>query len=138
MNQPKTLRSTVHTELAGGQPQTADIEITNKELDNAVDAAALNLLVRDELAAGGCRCFGAGGPQMIAPGASSAPDEVNEAFTSLLDEGYRFARHAREIKWKDEGTYWIQWTLMKPGTAVLWAYDPEAQKAVEVLRVREK
>jgi hypothetical protein len=60
------------------------------------------------------------------------------AFASLLEQGYRFARPARQIVWKDDGKYWIQWTLQKPGTAVLWAYDPDAKKVVEILQVRDK
>jgi len=74
----------------------------------------------------------------VGPGATNAPDEVNAAFAKLFNDGYRFARHAREIKWKDEDTFWIQWTLKQPGTAVLWAYEPSAKRAVEVLQVREK
>ena len=113
-----------------------DIKITNQALDNAVDAAELNLLIEDELYFSRvCRCSGAA-PHTIGPGASSAPDEVNKAFASLIDKGYRYARPARQIKWKDEGEFWIQWTLKNPGTAVLCAYDPDAQSAVEVLQVR--
>ena len=115
-----------------------DINITNQALDNAVDAAELNLLIEEELYFSRvCRCSG-GTPHTIGPGAVSAPDEVNEAFASLLKAGYRYARPARQIRWQEKGDYWIQWTLQKPGTAVLWAYDPDARAAVEVLRVREK
>jgi hypothetical protein len=112
------------------------IEVTNPELRSAVDIDALNLLVSEDLAFSGKKCCGVA--QQVGPGAQSAPDEVNVAFGNLLNDGYRFARHAREIKWKDEGTYWIQWTLKQPGVAVLWAYDPEAKKAVEILQVSEK
>ena len=34
--------------------------------------------------------------------------------------------------------YWIQWTHDEDEVAALWAHDPEANEAVEVLRVREK
>ncbi len=114
-----------------------DVDITNQNLNNAVDAAQLNLLVEKDLAGGvNCRCF-PGFANPIAPGSSSAPDEVNRAFGSLLERGYRFARHARQIAWKDEGNYWIQWALRDYKTAVLFAYDPESNAAVEVLRVKE-
>jgi predicted amidohydrolase YtcJ len=114
-----------------------DINITNKDLDNAIDAAELNLLVEDELWGGaGCRCF----PSDITvyPGAKSASEEVNESFATLSDKGYRFARPARTVFWKaDSSTYWIQWTV-KDETRVLWAYDPELKEVVEVLQVRAK
>ena len=64
--------------------------------------------------------------------------KTKEPFASLLKAGYRYARPARQIRWQEKGNYWIQWTLQKPGTAVLWAYDPDVREAVEVLRVREK
>ena len=118
--------------------EVIDVEITNQALDNAIDAAQLNLLLEDELYSGACRCLGASKPHLVGPGATSAPDEVNTAFASLLEKGYRYARPARQIEWKDEGKFWIQWTLQKPGTAVLWAYDPDTKEAVEVLQVRDK
>ena len=72
-------------------------------------------------------------------GAQAAPKEVNEAFASLAANGYHFVRPARKIYWKNTDTdYWIQWTHDKDEVAVLWAYDPEAKKPVEVLRIREK
>ena len=115
------------------------IEITNAELKNAVDAAKLNLLVQDELyGGGGCGCLAGARPHMVGPGSITAPGEVNDAFAALFKKGYRFARPARTVKWKEEGTYWIQWTLEQPGTAVLWAYDPVTKKAVEILQVRDK
>ena len=64
------------------------------------------------------------------------PDEVNVAFGELLKDGYRFARPARTVLWKDDATYWIQWTA-KADATVLWAYDPMAKKAVEILQVRD-
>lgn len=60
------------------------------------------------------------------------------AFAALMEQGYRYARHARKVNWKDEAEYWIQWTLKEPGVADRWAYDPQADKAVEMLQVREK
>ena len=112
------------------------VEVTNPDLQDAVDIAALNLLVSDELGYSMKKCCGVA--HQIGPGAGGAPDAANVAFGKLLEDGYRFARPAREIQWKDEGKFWIQWTLKQPGTAVLWAYDPIEQKAVEVLQVREK
>jgi predicted amidohydrolase YtcJ len=118
--------------------EVVDIEITNKDLDKAVDAAELNLLIEDDLHydANG-RCFHVDDVKTI-PGHSKAPTNVNEAFAALVDKGYEFVRPAREILWKkDNSKYWIQWTL-KDDTAVLWAYDPEVNETVEVLRVKEK
>ena len=113
------------------------IEITNPDLKNAVESAALNLLVEDELWGGeGCGCCAVAGP--VGPGARSAPGEVSAGFGNLFNQGYRFARPARTIKWKDDDTYWIQWTLKSDGIAVLWAFDPSAKKAVEILQVRDK
>jgi hypothetical protein len=112
------------------------IEIANPDLKNAVDSTALNLLVEDELSGGGgCGCCAAA--RQVGPGARSAPDEVNAAFGALLGDGYRFARPARTVLWKDDATYWIQWTV-KGDATVLWAYDPKERKAVEVLQVRDK
>ena len=69
-----------------------EIEITNKDLDNAIDAAELNYLIEDDIA-GGHRCFVY--DQEINPGAASATDEVNKAFASLAGKGYDFLRPAR-------------------------------------------
>jgi len=128
--------SRVDREQAEGQLDVVEVEITNKDLDNAVDAAELNLLVEIELYAGSCRCSG-GTPHIIGPGSASTPEEVTQAFGNLMNQGYRYARPGRQIEWKDEGEFWIQWTL-KGEDAVLWAYDPEVGKAVEILQVREK
>jgi predicted amidohydrolase YtcJ len=112
-----------------------DLEIANEILDNAVDAADLNLLIEDDFG-GGHYCFAI--DVEVDPGARSAPDKINKAFTSLSDKGYRFLRPARTVFWKaDNSTYWIQWTV-KDDVAVLWAYDPVTDKVVEALRVREK
>jgi hypothetical protein len=114
------------------------IEITNKDLQNAVDAAELNLLVEDEHWGGACTCFANARQAGIAPGARRAPEAVNKAFGSLLIRGYKFARPARTVYWKStDATYWIQWAL-KDDAAVLWAYDPVEKKAVNILRVRDK
>jgi predicted amidohydrolase YtcJ len=115
-----------------------EVEITNPNLRDAVDADDLNLLVEDDRCNGGCTCFSKLRQVGVPPGSVDAPAEVTLAFGNLLESGYRFARPARQVDWKDEGTYWIQWTLKRPGTAVLWAYDPEAKEAVEILQVREK
>ena len=79
------------------------------------------MLVADELAATSKRCCGL--TCQLGPIGSGAPDRVVQAFGGLLESGYRYARPAREILWKDEGNFWIQWTLKSDGTAVLWAYD---------------
>ncbi len=66
------------------------------------------------------------------------PEDAKAAFSGLPEQGYSFARPARAIHWEKDGqTYWILWTL-KDDAAVLWAYDPEAGKAVEILQVRDK
>jgi len=112
------------------------IEITNADLQNAVDAAELNLLVDDDLWGGGHSCFVY--DREIDPGARLASNVVNEAFASLSDQGYRFARPARTVYWKNtDSTYWIQWTI-KDDAAILWAYDPETSGVVEILQVRDK
>lgn len=112
------------------------LEIINADLQNAVDAAELSLLVEDELGGGGHSCFVL--DHTVDPGARSATDKVNSAFASLSDRGYQFARPAHTIYCKStDGTYWIQWTV-KDDAAVLWAYDPQTSAVVEVLRVREK
>ena len=111
------------------------IEITNADLQNAVTAADLNLLVEDELRDGSHSRFVL---DQVDPGAGSAPAEVNKAFASLSGRGYQFARPARTVYWKStDSTYWIQWTL-KDDAAVLWAYDPDSRDVVEVLKVRDK
>ena len=114
------------------------IDITNPDLKGAVAAADLELLVGDEHMSGGHSCFAINRKIGSTPGAFSAPDEVNQAFATLSGRDYRFVRPARKIHWKQNGEdYWIQWT-MKDDTAVLWAYDPETKKAIEVLQIRDK
>ena len=115
-----------------------DVEIANKDLDNAVDAAELDLIIEDDLkyeVNGRCSH---GIASDIKPGHPSAPSEVNAAFANLHDNGHEFARPAREIHWKKtDSNYWIQWTY-KDEHAVLWAYDPLVEDVVEVLKVKEK
>jgi len=115
------------------------IDITNDDLQNAVDAAELNLLIEEDIPAVGCGCLGGADAHDVAPGSRGAPSEVNDAFAKLREKGYDFVRPARSVYWKNtDSDYWIQWTHDKDEVAVLWAYDPEAKQAVEVLRVREK
>lgn len=112
-----------------------EIEITNKELDNAIDAAELNFLIEDDIA-GGHHCFA--NLHEVKAGSINAPDEVNEAFAQLSDLEYAFVRHARKIYWKNtDSHYWIQWT-MKDDIPELWAYDPDLEKLVAVLKVMQK
>jgi len=67
-----------------------------------------------------------------------APEEINQSFAKLHDQGYEYVRNARKVFWgKDKSEYWIQWTY-KDDNAVLWAYDPLIKDVVEVLRVKEK
>ena len=116
-----------------GKLDIVEVQITNKALDNAIDAADLNLLVEAEL--DGHNCIGH--DLKVNPGSSSAPAEINQSF-SLLADDYEYIRPARTIFWKaDNTTYWIQWTE-KDETKVLWAYDPELKKVVEVLQLRDK
>ncbi len=115
------------------------VEVTNPDLQSAIDVEALNLLVQSEINRGGSPICG-DQDKNDAPSDVNvfAPDEVNKTFAVLPGKGYKFARPAREIYWKkDDKNYWIQWTL-KDKVAVLWAYDPEAKKAVEILQVRDK
>jgi predicted amidohydrolase YtcJ len=118
--------------------EVVDIDITNESLDNAVDAANLNLLVEDELWNGGQGCLPSTRDAWPQAGAKSAPGDVNEAFARLEQQGYEYVRPARTVYWEREDTnYWIQWTV-KDDAAVLWAYDPVDKEIVEVLQVREK
>jgi hypothetical protein len=115
-----------------------DADLVNDALDDAIDKAELDLLAASSLTeqTSACRCV----PEAdlpIGPGHKSASDAVNQAFGALKLKGYVFVRHARQIPWEDGNNYWIQWTR-KGDEAVLWAYDPEAKKAVEALRVTEK
>ncbi len=114
--------------------EVVDFEISNKSMDNAIDAANLNLLLQDEMAYGGC-CHGH--EMEIVPGSLLASQEINDAFAVLKESGFDFLRPARSIYWKDNDTYyWIQWTI-KDGTKTLWAYDPDLKEAIEVLKITE-
>jgi len=119
---------------AQGALDVAKIEITNSDLQNAVDAADLDLLVKTELPGGRCCLVH---DHSVAAGARSASAEINRAFADLAVRGHRFARPAETVFWRNtDSTYWIQWTV-KDDVAVLWAYDPDASEVVEILRVRD-
>jgi len=114
------------------------IEVTNANLQNTIGVEHLNLLVRDEQV--GFPICAPDEDHRLEPGPGSdfAPDQLAKAFAALASKGYARARAARAIYWKNTGdTYWIQWTL-EDDAAVLWANDPDAGKAVEVLQVREE
>ncbi len=112
----------------------ARIEITNTELQNAVDAADLDLLVKRELPGGRCCVVH---DHSVPAGAKSAPPEVNEAFAGLAAQGHRYARPAQTVFWRNtDSSHWIQFTV-KDDATVLWAYDPDASEVVEILRVRD-
>jgi len=114
--------------------EVIDVRITNTKLDNPIDAAELNLLLEDELSSHSCVIH----TLEVEPGARMASDEINQAFATLKEKEYRFLVPARTVLWKvDDTTYWIQWTV-KDETKVLWAYDPELKKVVEVLQVKDK
>jgi hypothetical protein len=126
-------------QIAISSLDVVDIEITNKDLDNAVDAADLNLIIEKDLVAeGGAHSCINGVYEEIGPGSQNAPMNINFAFAQPLAQGYKYVRTARKIFWeKDNTEYWIQWTY-KDESAVLWAYDPLVKDVVEVLKVREK
>lgn len=114
------------------------VKVTNPYLQSAIDINHLNLLVLDELQ--GFSVCNEDDKEYLKADAGSqfAPDEVNKAFAVLAKQGYDYASPARGVYWKNtDSTYWIQWTL-KDDAAILWAYDPETRKAVEILQVREK
>jgi len=117
------------------------VKVTNPALQDAIDIEQLNLLVTDELhqAYNDPWCKEVDDPYGPDEGALHfVPEDVRAAFSKLPEQGYTFARRARAIYWKKDGqTYWILWTL-KDDAAVLWAYDPKAGKAVEILQVRDK
>jgi len=118
------------------------VEVTNPALQDAIDIEQLNLLVTDELhgAFNNPWCVhhidDTHGPDDGA--LRFVPEVARAAFKELPNQGYTFARPARAIHWKKDGqTYWILWTL-KAEVAVLWAFDPEVDKAVEILQVKSK
>lgn len=117
-----------------------NVEVTNPELNNAIDLAQLNLLVEEDDMLGFSVWHTEGGhsPVELGPGSKFTPEPINEAFSVLAKEGYRYIRPARSIYWKNtDSNYWIQWTS-KDNKRVLWAFDPELNKAVEILQVRSK
>lgn len=109
------------------------IDITNENLQNAVDAAELNLLIETDIP-GGHNCFHIS--HEIAPGHDDAPEYINNEFAKLSKSGYTYARTAREIYWKNtDSHYWIQWVI-KDDTPTLCAYDPIAEEIVEILKIK--
>jgi len=123
------------------EKEIVKVKVTNPALQSAIDIEQLNLLVTDELhqAFNDPWCKGEDDPYCPDEGALHfVPKDARAAFSKLPDQGYIFARAARAIHWKnDEQTYWILWTL-KDKAAILWAYDPEVKKAVEILQVKDK
>jgi len=117
------------------------IEVTNPALQEAIDIEQLNLLVTDELhgAFNNPWCNDVDDAYGPDEGALRfVPEDARTAFSKLPNQGYTIARPARAIHWgKDGQTYWILWTL-KDEAAFLWAFDPKAGKAVEILQVRDK
>lgn len=121
-------RSAAHAAL-----DLVKFEITNLDLQTAVDAADLDLLVKRQLPGGRCCVVH---DRSVPAGARSAPTKVNHAFLEIESRGYQFARPAEKIYWKNtDSAYWIQWTADDDG-AVLWAHDPDIDEVVEILRVR--
>ena len=118
-----------------------EVQVTNDELKSAVDAADLNLLFETDIAQlWGGDAHGHWGEEYVGieAGSVEAPAAINTSFSSLLEQGYQFARPAREITWEETGeNYWIQWAV-KDEIASLWAYDPALGDVVEVLQVSEK
>jgi len=121
-----------------GKLNVVKVEVTNPNLQSAIDIKNLNLLVGEEIPGPDVCEEEAFHEEQFGPGSKFAPENVNQAFSALTGDGYYFLSPARAIYWKkDDATYWIQWTL-KDDVTVLWAYDPEADKAVEILRVKDK
>jgi predicted amidohydrolase YtcJ len=122
-----------------GKLEVEKVEVTNPELQSAIDIAKLNLLVKEDKMIGFSVCDAEQEHTgYIEPGSHFAPEEVNKAFSVLLDKDFFYLKPARSIYWeKDNQNYWIQWTA-KDDVRVLWAFDPELNKAVEILQVRSK
>ena len=114
-----------------------EIEISNPALKNAVDAAELDLLVHNEITKMvGCGCFSYA--HEVGPGSNSAPRKINEAFARLSLKNSEFLQPASTVLWKADNTeYWIQWTNNNE-SSTLWAYDPELDRVVEILKVSSK
>jgi len=119
-----------------GKLDVVKVKVTNPNLQSAIDIKNLNLLVSEEVLGPDICEEEAFHEEQFRPGSKFAPEKVNNAFSSLEKEGYNFLYPARAIYWqKDDTNYWIQWTR-KDNVTILWAYDPEKKKAVEVLQVR--
>ena len=119
-----------------------EMQVTNAELKSAVDAADLNLLFETDIAqlwgGGNAHVHWGEDPIDIEAGNAEAPAAINASFSTLLEEGYQFARPAREIYWQQtDENFWVQWAV-KDQVASLWAYDPEAEQVVEILQVKKK
>jgi len=113
------------------------VNVTNPNLLSAIDIKNLNLLVSEEVPGPDVCEDVSMHEEEFGPGSKFAPEKVNKAFSSLAKEGYYFLNPARAIYWqKDDMNYWIQWTR-KDDVTILWAFDPQANKAVEILQVRE-
>jgi len=121
-----------------GNLNVVKVDVTNPNLQSAIDIKNLNLLVSEEMLGPDICEEESFHDEEFGPGSKFAPKEINTAFTDLAKEGYAFLRPTRSIFWeKDNMNYWIQWTR-KDDVTVLWAYDPEVDKAVEILQVHEK
>jgi len=121
-----------------GKLAVVNVKVTNPNLQSAIDVKKLNLLVSEEVL-GPDICEDEVVHEMeFGPGSQFAPEKANQAFSALAQQGYFFLKPARAIYWqKGDMSYWIQWTR-KDDVSTLWAYDPDADKAVEILEVREK
>jgi len=121
-----------------GKLDVVKVNVTNPNLQSAIDIKDLNLLVSEEILGPDVCEDEAFHEEEFGPGSRFAPPKVNRALSILGNEGYIFLKPARAIYWqKDDTSYWIQWTR-RGDVTVLWAYDPARDKAVEILQVREK
>jgi len=119
-----------------GKLNVVKVKVTNPNLRSAIDIKNLNLLVSEEVLGPDICEEEAFHEEQFGPGSKFAPEKVNSAFSSLEKDGYYFLKPAEAVYWqKDNTNYWIQWTR-KDDVTILWAYDPEKKKAVEVLQVR--
>lgn len=121
-----------------GKLDVAKVNVTNPNLQSAIDIKNLNLLVSEEVLGPDICEDESTYEREFGPGSQFAPEQVNEAFSELAEQGYIFLKPARAIYWQQDDTnYWIQWTR-KDDVTILWAYDPDTDEAVEVLQVKEK
>ncbi len=120
-----------------GNLNVVKVEVTNPNLKSAIDIKNLNVLVSEEILGPDICEDEAVHEEEFGAGSRFAPEEVNKALSELSKEGFYFLNPARAIYWEnDDMNYWIQWTR-KDDETVLWAYDPELDKAVEILKVQE-